>query len=398
MNRDTKVIIFYSLFFVLTLLLGISSVILFLPIISFFLLKHGILKPVSNQLLPLLIPIVSACLIGLVKNPFYDVFKDVLYLLIPIIGILIGYYHEQKYGYTDIVGKIVTVGKILIIIFVVFQLAQHGLSIILNAREIREGRGMNIHIGMLPTLIESILLSRICYLPLKSRKDMIWLILTFLSILMTGGRSELFSFLIMVTVLLLPLIRERKKQFAKYISVIACIAVLFIVYTPQPTIDAIERSFNEVSISNKARLNKVENYRGYEAKKTLETISRFDTFHKIAGGGLGTKAHIGVDAPIMKDVPFTHNGYVYILLKSGIIGMFLYLLWGITSLNIFLKWKTYSPDEQSLKYIAIGSLAVLYFTHFVALGLFNSSAMIFYIPIGMAYSRIYSTNTSKIYI
>lgn len=394
MNRNTQIIA-YAFLYVSTLWLGISSALLFLPIVVYFFLKYGILKPVANLLLPLLIPVIGSCLIGLVEYSYYDVFKDFLYMSLPIIGILTGYYLEQKYDYRQTLSNFEKICKILVIAFIAFQLIRYGLDSILKAREIREERKLMFNIGTLPIVIAGILLYRTYNPTIKKKKDMAWIILIFLSILMTGSRTDLMSLIIMGIALLLPLIKTQKKKLFKYISIIVCITIVYIATAPQYTLKTLERSLNEVSISNKAHLNKHENYRGYEAKKALNTIDKFSAFHKVMGGGLGTKAHIGVDGPIMTDVPITHNGYVYILLKSGIWGMLLYLIWGIVSLKIFLKWKTYTPDESCLKYIAIGSLLVLYFINYVIWGLFNISGIIFFIIIGIAYSKIYSTNTSN---
>jgi O-antigen ligase len=101
----------------------------------------------------------------------------------------------------------------------------------------------------------------------------------------------------------------------------------------------------------------------------------------ILGQGFGTLIDMQVFMLLgdetLEYIPILHNGYLYLLIKTGLIGLLLYLIY----LFGFLKtgWR-YSRSQEGVlaltgHYIVACTL-VLFFTTFVISGMFNKDGLI----------------------
>lgn len=89
--------------------------------------------------------------------------------------------------------------------------------------------------------------------------------------------------------------------------------------------------FNEtLSSSFDDRQAIIENWRAYEAAQGIAKYTQGTTTEKLIGYGFGALTDIGLEVKlgedVRSDVPIFHNGYIYLLVKLGLVGVFLYLL------------------------------------------------------------------------
>jgi hypothetical protein len=94
------------------------------------------------------------------------------------------------------------------------------------------------------------------------------------------------------------------------------------------------RSIDELSVSedhySRAAIN--VNWRGYETARALDTWSQGHPLQLAFGRGFGAQVDLGLFQNLSRDplgavrfIPVFHNGYVYLLVKTGIVGVLLYL-------------------------------------------------------------------------
>ena len=105
-----------------------------------------------------------------------------------------------------------------------------------------------------------------------------------------------------------------------------------------------------------------DHWRGYEAKRAFSLMEKQPSSF-IFGTGFGSLINLKFKAPVgekeMKYISRIHNGYVFVLYKSGIIGLLLYLLFLI---NLYLKiYKRNSFNELYFTDRLIVSISVFYF-------------------------------------
>lgn len=130
------------------------------------------------------------------------------------------------------------------------------------------------------------------------------------------------------------------------------------------------------SLVDKKRMNDHaylwDHWRAYEATVAIEQINTIPSF--LFGKGLGSLVDLGIGVYLggekMRFIPILHNGYVHIYFKSGVVGLFLYLLL-LFSLYLF----SYSKSKDNQKKIVsnlIGGLAVHFlFTSLIVTGMYN---------------------------
>lgn len=107
-------------------------------------------------------------------------------------------------------------------------------------------------------------------------------------------------------------------------------------------------SFREVDSSNFDNMSDVNTrWRAYEALMGLKTYLQGNPIQFIVGQGLGTQVDLGMVMPLgdadMQYIPILHNGYVYLLVKTGVLGLLLFL-W-----QIRLLWRGLRTREQTTR-------------------------------------------------
>jgi len=120
-----------------------------------------------------------------------------------------------------------------------------------------------------------------------------------------------------------------------------------------------------------------ENWRGYEAYQGMQKYNNGNALQKIFGFGFGARVDLGL---IMKlsgrdyeTIPIVHNEYVMLLVKTGIIGLVLYLIFlyqiGFTSISAFES----NNPELYFSYQILSALAVITVLNtYIGFGLLDS--------------------------
>jgi hypothetical protein len=75
------------------------------------------------------------------------------------------------------------------------------------------------------------------------------------------------------------------------------------------------------------------NWRGFEASRAARTFAEFSDTDKLFGGGFGTMVDLGFAMKLvgeyMEFIPLLHNGYMELLVKTGLLGLSLFILFCI---------------------------------------------------------------------
>ncbi|WP_150111885.1 O-antigen ligase family protein [Flavobacterium sasangense] len=115
-----------------------------------------------------------------------------------------------------------------------------------------------------------------------------------------------------------------------------------------------------------------DHWRGYEAKRALELMNENPTSY-FFGTGYGSLINLKFKAPVgeqdMKYISRIHNGYVFVLYKTGFVGLILYFIFLI---KLYLKIYTKKKSEEA--YFVdriIVSIGVFYvFTSLIITGIY----------------------------
>ena len=178
----------------------------------------------------------------------------------------------------------------------------------------------------------------------------------------------------------------------KFLSLIVVVILLFYSYLYSVTIDrdatGIEAFLYKVKIAPaeifETKIDREnhqdlwDHWRGYEAKRAFALMNEQPVSYVI-GTGYGSLVNLKFNAPLngekkgMKYISELHNGYPYVLYKSGVIALFSYLVF------LFLIYKKIY-NKFTFETVFISAMALFYFfTTLTITGIYNTNDTIVFI-------------------
>jgi hypothetical protein len=341
-------------------LLAIAGINMFLPDQVFFFLMIGLLIMASfsdkakiyNSSYALLLPFIGLVFIGVVRgadNPNRDFYRDVILFSKTIIYFIAGI-ALSKY-----LKNFNTFFKYFLFIAFVSALI-HMALIIINIHSISSLESIRYFAGFgndIEGIIVALMVSRFFNRNLRKLIDLS-LIDKLLGAVIVVSFLLYFSRTLIVSVIVLPLflcnsVNVRKifsKKNAKILRVPIVIMGLFYTLTLiasfqstnsplQTLITKFEQIPQEVGWNAQKNTDATKediqaNWRGYEAYQGLMKFSQGSTFQKLFGYGFSEKVDLGITIQLAgadyDQVPILHNEYVTLLVKCGIAGLVLYLI------------------------------------------------------------------------
>ena len=124
------------------------------------------------------------------------------------------------------------------------------------------------------------------------------------------------------------------------------------------------------------------NWRGYEAYRASKTFAAFSLPEQIFGGGDGTLVDLGLfmqlsATEVFKFVPILHNGYMYLLVKTGVLGLGLFFFF-ILQLFYYGRRALRLPDLEArvAGLVLLWTPLVMLATQGVITGIYNKGELI----------------------
>ena len=387
----------YKTYYIVILVLLVVFPIVELHLILFLLTSSLILFnkdfSISKKLFNPIFILLLITAVGVITSFFYqktlyDWLKDFMFFIKPIIALLSGYFIAKKINnFSFIIKGIIVISSISAI----FHLIKVIWYIDFDTWRVVEVR----KIGGISNLIESfalvlmlgsnkydflnvfknrllkksllllLLLSLIAYF---SRTMIVALIIFYFAIhgyLKLTSKGLKYGFIILISVglfytYLFSVDLKRDKPGIESFLYKLKIAPSEI-FIPSPKID----------INNHASL--WDHWRAYEASMALQEMEKTPSSFFI-GKGFGALVDLKFDAPLNSEkirfIPILHNGYVYVLFKTGVIGILLYFLF------LFVLYLNSYTQKSSLNEFVIGNLIAgigLYylFSSLIITGIYN---------------------------
>lgn len=337
-----------------------------------YILKYGINSIVLKYTFPLVIlpifPLIIGCL-GETKYTFWGIFKDLYYFLNPIFAIIIGQFIAMKNDSNCIIKALKISGVISSVILAFSVAVTVGIEGLINAREARGNSLIAANSSIL--LACAIYWFDILYEHKKTKKyrEAIWgFFICLLGVYLSGTRT------LWVTEIIFMIFigwkynkRHPFKTICIFFIVLIGIGSLIISNQDNHMVQLILNSSNEMSSNHSFNSNSEinNNWRGYEAYKAFKEFNEYSALEKIIGHGFGTTVDMrNADFIGIRHIPILHNGYVYILIKSGFLGLFLFGIWGTIN---FIKCQRIpnriNANGNTYKALCLGSIIMLFVTN-----------------------------------
>lgn len=405
-NVHITTIFFVVLFFGWYLHWQYLSVPIGLFVIGYMIYNRSILpKTLELYAIPLILVILGIVMIDY-ENGARDILRDIAYYLNPIL--LLSFSFIIAYKIKNL-GEVFLIVITLGVLFAIIHLAcvAYDPSYLFTKYMFRD-RVLSSYI--VPLALAILLINR-KYVFYKLDTLMFWILFFLLSL--SAGLNFLRTFVVILVVFLFfgfGILKNRMKLFMGFVLV-AMFGSLLMFYAVTHFQDAPRKSVMW-KIAKSAQEAIPRNY--HKKKDKLQYWRGYETYHcylafkndggvkqKIFGYGFGKSANLGFKMKLggnfFRKISVFHNGYVNILLKTGILGLFLYILYWLLIIMSNHKFLLYGDNEQ----LIIGSLLIatafsfLFMTLVFGGWLNNNLNAPFLILMGMLYNLKHRLEASK---
>lgn len=348
---NKNIVILSILAFLLNQVNYVIGIFLILVCIFILIAKNGEVV-FSSSLLPLVLMgamgIVMA-VININNLLFSNIIKDISYFFRPILIIYFGYVISLYNKRSNNIGlyKFIVIYSVLSAVLNLVNILINYKVVITNFTflNIREVMGHSDDIMVLGFTV-LIFFSQYYGKKLFSRNiSKLFTLIFILNILVSFSRTKILTFFIMVIIFMVinpqKNIKLNNIRIGILITVVVMSGILYFEYGDinkyfsflDPFMKKIMNSMTEISAqsdwNNYAEI--VHNWRGYEIYSAKQLLNSFAVIEKVFGAGLGTLIPVLhsdlVGVPLSEGgIILLHNGYYTILIKTGIAGLLLYLM------------------------------------------------------------------------
>ena len=378
---------------------SVEFLVVFSGVCVFFLVSETKVK-LSENVFNILSYLAIILVIGLVVSFFhsyswFDKIRDFVHFIKPILVLLLGYLLCRKIkDHQFIIKTIIYVG----VAFSIYHLGKLGFADLKKGtiEEIRAKGGIGNFIELLALvfLIAKKRFSNFDVIPSKIKRNVILIILFtsfclyFSRTMLLGAGIFLFSFYGYT---------KMTRKAIKYIAIASVLFGVFYAYLFTLNLDAdkpgIQQFFFKIRNAPAEVFSPPSNYnpsnqkeifkywRAYEASKAVTQMQE-NPINYVVGRGFGSLVDLGFKAPIggedgLRYVPHIHNGYVYVFFKTGIIGLFFYL---VMLFNLYKQTylNTKTKKEKLLRRIISGFGSYYFFTSLIITGIYNFGEISFF--------------------
>jgi len=382
---------FYSVVFVIVLLTQLYFTFKYTIFIQIFVLALFFTfekASVSLRFFKTVVPIIYLFIIGflgmiLYKYPLFNINKDVLHFIKPLLGVFLGYVFYKKINNLKLFIKtIIITGFISSIIHFLLILSIQRIN---NVADIRSfGTDSFIELTAVLFLVfyrkfnnDNLFSNKLYYYG-------ILIPVLFSSILYFSRTMIVMTIVALLSIYGYTIIT---KQTIKIIAVLILFTIGFYAFLFSINIHRnnggvesflykVKNAPAEVFKSKVDRENHADlwdHWRGYEASRAIALLNEKPITY-VFGCGYGSLVNLKLYAPLSKDdtkgmkyISELHNGYLYILYKTGIIGIFFYLFFLIS-----LYSKIYIKRNFISVFISLIGLSYIV-TTLVTVGINNSN-------------------------
>lgn len=310
----------------------------------------------------------------------YKFIRDVTYLLKPILGLLIGYQLCKNYTKNPLLifintGIILAVVHLFLVVYSVLVL------------HVKIMHDLRLHAGYFSDFevyaVIFIIFNKQLGIEISKKKIIFGLVLLGISTFFYLARTNFIQFFILFMALKGYFVLNKKA-----IRIVAS-SILFVLigygavyyYNPSRSGKGFEAFLYKIKNSPiepfKTRVIKDnfrdfnDNYRSYENIYTLRQIKEGGTQTILFGKGMGSsidlKKKVWLQTSTLRFIPFLHNGFMTVLLKSGLLGNIMLVF------SIALLFRHEKSDDaliQNINYILLGTGIYLIVSYWVFMGLY----------------------------
>lgn len=382
MNRNNLII---AMFMLSPFLGGIIFLYMVLISYCFYIIqteKYSIkISDLKKIFLVTLITFFSIISIDINTITLYNVVRDFTYISLPILAILVGLNLKKIIKNEDEIIKLIIFLGVVLGALHIYNYFSSGVESE-SLYEVRSEVGNGNIITILAICFMIIFYSKLSEL-YKNKKILLfcYIMILFTSLTLSLSRTFLITIIVCILIYFIYVLRNRFKITNVIMSILIVLFLVPFVYylyvsnnQVNEFVIKITNSFQEITVSNYITAYEINNnWRGYESFRALMKFNQASIFNKLFGFGLGSSVDLGLEIKLgdnlMSKIPILHNGMLYVLIKSGIIGLVMYSL--ILIRMLIQSLKIFYMSNNIINCIPLLLSIVLIFNSFTVTGFFN---------------------------
>ena len=374
-----------------------------IPLLVILIIRHLTINPFGFKKVSLLACIVLlGFLSGLVHLHEYNLYyftRDIMYFIQALVFIVLGIFLYEEIKDFKKILKIIVLSSFAITLYKLTYIIADPTILLLSFIDIRYEYSLSNDMALIALII--LFYSRkIKYKLFNSMIDFSIMALSILSIAVSFSRT---IYVLVLITLIIPYITKTKILLMGY--VMFTMLILFIIFgglfinseaggTQGSDFQSkMMHSLEEMTVRDYDNIVEINhNWRGFEAYLGLQKYYTGNPLEILTGQGYGSVVYtpnwVFKDAETNLDVlPMFHNGYITIILKTGLFGLFLFFFW----LYVLLKTgtsisKTANNRQQRLEGSFLqASVFMIFFQTLVIHGIFKTTVpVLLLILVGIA--------------
>lgn len=311
----------------------------------------------------------------------YFIIRDVTYMLKPVIGILLGY-QLCRSNFNKAFQTVVYTGVMIALIHLYIIISAILFHHARNFNDIRLSSGFFSDYEVYVMIV--LLFHEKFKLGFTKRQRQFFLILIGVSTFMYFARTNFIQFVILYLAMK-GYLKINRRSILVLTSIVAVSIVGYsaiVAVNPKRNGPGIEGILYKIKIAPtepfKTKINTEDwkdfndNYRSYENIHTVKQMTRKGLPTLLFGSGLGSridlKREVWLGDMMLRYISILHNGFMTVFLKSGLVGIFIYLY---TIFLLFRQRKSRIPIISNINLLLVGTGVFLIFSNWVFLGVYN---------------------------
>ncbi|WP_143822886.1 hypothetical protein [Mucilaginibacter sp. MD40] len=380
-----------SFFHMQAIVIGVSLAIIAMP-----LNRHVSALKLIRLFGILVIPVVLGMFAGFSNNN-YLILKDIYYFMLPVLFTLTGILLACHLKIDEFLKVLVYAGLLTSLLVTGISVYNVGFGSLTDPYSAHYAIGIVGTPGP-PLAFAILLLTKKFNIKLFSGFYFnLFLVVNAFGIYMCASRTYL---IITFCFVILLIANKLKRQWVLPVSFIIIVLVSFVpldIFRPTASstsfIDKLLGSFNELSVGDYSTEEDINTkYRGYESFMALNQYMQGDTKDWVFGGlgklvDLKTFLRLGEDTDY-EFIPVLHNGWLYLLIKTGMLGIVAYAFVFIRL--IVVNWRNYAntngrPVIKLFAALSIGCILSLFLTNYIVTAFFNVEMSVLMVTLGFSY-------------
>jgi hypothetical protein len=342
----------------------------------------------------LIIPLFWNILVSF-NNSFYSLSQGVFYLSTPVIMLFIGFQFSKLFTFKDLMKAIIYIGTFIALIYIISSVYKSGLNAFYSPYIYSRGIvGPGSPAVVLALILCLYLRKYEIFLFRISLVRYLFILINITAIYLFASRSYLIILFIFLIIFQIQLIN-------KYKYLLICVAgslfLLLFFYNFSFKNSQTKNSNNlnyklintltEIKIRNYKTYKEINtNYRSYESYRAIQTYKDGTPVNLIFGHGNEKSVDLKMKIFLQgfkQLIPWIHNGYFFVLIREGALGLLFVLLFFIWVFKTGIKNFNTNNKEQRLKsLLLLGCGLSLLVANYVVCAFYTFEMSILMVTIG----------------